>query len=109
MRRDLHDGLGPTLTGIAYSADASANLLRADPDEAIRVLRQLRAATSRSLSVSSICTSFSASVNVVVETSGPTCGPVPNAGGVPGAGSVVCAAAPTAAAPNRPADACIRN
>ncbi|HTJ32868.1 MAG TPA: sensor histidine kinase [Dactylosporangium sp.] len=43
MRRDLHDGLGPTLTGIAYSADASANLLRADPDEAGRLLRQLRA------------------------------------------------------------------
>ncbi|MGI5243876.1 sensor histidine kinase [Dactylosporangium sp. CA-139066] len=43
MRRDLHDGLGPTLTGIAYSADASANLLRADPDEAGRLLRGLRA------------------------------------------------------------------
>ena len=27
MRRDLHDGLGPTLTGIAYSADAARNLL----------------------------------------------------------------------------------
>lgn len=42
MRRDLHDGLGPTLTGIAYSADATANFLTADPDLATRTLRQLR-------------------------------------------------------------------
>lgn len=42
MRRDLHDGLGPTLTGIAYSVDAAANLLRPAPDEAHRILRQLR-------------------------------------------------------------------
>ncbi|MFC6159329.1 sensor histidine kinase [Kribbella jiaozuonensis] len=27
IRRDLHDGLGPTLTGIAFSADAVANLI----------------------------------------------------------------------------------
>ncbi|TDW78040.1 sensor histidine kinase [Kribbella pratensis] len=27
LRRDLHDGLGPTLTGIAFSADAVANLI----------------------------------------------------------------------------------
>jgi signal transduction histidine kinase len=51
MRRDLHDGLGPTLTGIAYSADASANLLRADPDEAGRLLRHLRAADGAPLEV----------------------------------------------------------
>lgn len=43
MRRDLHDGLGPTLTGIAYSADATANLLTADPAQATRTLRELRA------------------------------------------------------------------
>ncbi|MFI5693944.1 histidine kinase [Kribbella sp. NPDC051586] len=30
LRRDLHDGLGPTLTGIAFSADAVANLITAD-------------------------------------------------------------------------------
>lgn len=42
MRRDLHDGLGPTLTGIAYSADAAANLVRVDPDQAEDVLRGLR-------------------------------------------------------------------
>jgi signal transduction histidine kinase len=42
MRHDLHDGLGPRLTGIAYSADAAANLVRTNPDEAWHILRQLR-------------------------------------------------------------------
>jgi signal transduction histidine kinase len=42
MRRDLHDGLGPTLTGIAYGADAAGNLVASDPDEARAVLRTLR-------------------------------------------------------------------
>src|ERR1041384_1507252 len=50
------------------------------------VRRQLSAATLRSFAVSSNCTSFSASANVVVETSGPTWGAVPNAGGAPGVG-----------------------
>ena len=43
MRRDLHDGLGPALTGIAYSADAAANLTHTDPGEAHEILRRLRA------------------------------------------------------------------
>ena len=43
VRRDLHDGLGPTLTGIAYSADAATNLATTDAAEAVRVLRSLRA------------------------------------------------------------------
>ncbi|NAZ81341.1 hypothetical protein GTR02_05880, partial [Kineococcus sp. R8] len=42
VRRDLHDGLGPTLTGIAYSADATANLLHGDPAGAAAVLAGLR-------------------------------------------------------------------
>lgn len=42
MRHDLHDGLGPTLTGIAYSADAAANLLRSAPDDALEILHYLR-------------------------------------------------------------------
>jgi two-component system NarL family sensor kinase len=33
LRRDLHDGLGPTLTGIAFQADAVVNLAGSDPDE----------------------------------------------------------------------------
>ncbi|MER7245713.1 histidine kinase [Kribbella sp. NPDC000426] len=32
LRRDLHDGLGPTLTGIAFSADAVANLISPGSD-----------------------------------------------------------------------------
>ncbi|MFJ8634065.1 sensor histidine kinase [Streptomyces sp. NPDC093568] len=43
MRRDLHDGLGPALTGIAYTADAAVNLIAADPERAVETLRGLRA------------------------------------------------------------------
>jgi signal transduction histidine kinase len=42
LRRDLHDGLGPVLTGVAYSADAARNLLRTDPDQADALLGALR-------------------------------------------------------------------
>jgi signal transduction histidine kinase len=42
MRRDLHDGLGPTLAGVAASADAAANLLQSKPDEAAALVQQLR-------------------------------------------------------------------
>ncbi|GAA1387217.1 sensor histidine kinase [Catellatospora chokoriensis] len=42
VRRDLHDGLGPALTGIAYSADAVANLLHSSPGEALEILNSLR-------------------------------------------------------------------
>jgi two-component system NarL family sensor kinase len=60
LRRDLHDGLGPTLTGIAFSADAVANLITTDaanasaeappapsPDasRAVELLARLRADT----------------------------------------------------------------
>ena len=48
------------------------------------VLRQLPAATARSVAFISNCTNFSASAKVVVDTSGPTAGPAPNAGGAPG-------------------------
>ncbi len=41
LRRDLHDGLGPRLTGVAFRADAAANLLASDPDEATRLLAAL--------------------------------------------------------------------
>lgn len=46
LRRDLHDGLGPVLTGIAFRADAAGNLLHADPDRASAVLRELRASAT---------------------------------------------------------------
>lgn len=42
LRRELHDGLGPVLTGVALSADAAANLMGADPEEAQRLLASLR-------------------------------------------------------------------
>ena len=38
LRRDLHDGLGPQLTGIAFHADAGANLVFRDAEEAQRLL-----------------------------------------------------------------------
>lgn len=43
LRRDLHDGLGPLLTGVALSADAAANYLQASPDEAADLLVSVRA------------------------------------------------------------------
>ena len=42
LRRDLHDGLGPTMTGVALTADAAANLLAADPDRARSLLTTIR-------------------------------------------------------------------
>lgn len=33
LRRDLHDGLGPTLTAIAFQADAVVNLADSDPEQ----------------------------------------------------------------------------
>jgi signal transduction histidine kinase len=41
LRRELHDGLGPALTGIAFTADAAANLV-GDPDRAAALLDTLR-------------------------------------------------------------------
>jgi two-component system, NarL family, sensor kinase len=32
LRRELHDGLGPALTGIAFAADAAANTIDDDPE-----------------------------------------------------------------------------
>jgi signal transduction histidine kinase len=46
LRRDLHDGLGPTLTGMAYKIDAARNTLAADPARADALLAELRATTT---------------------------------------------------------------
>jgi two-component system, NarL family, sensor kinase len=43
LRRDLHDGLGPTLTGVTFKADAARNLLRVEPDRADDLLGSLQA------------------------------------------------------------------
>jgi two-component system NarL family sensor kinase len=42
LRRDLHDGLGATLTGVAFAADAARNVLDADPDRAADLVAGLR-------------------------------------------------------------------
>ncbi|WP_020392307.1 sensor histidine kinase [Kribbella catacumbae] len=50
LRRDLHDGLGPTLTGIAFTADAAANLVSADAERASELLGTLRTDTRAAIS-----------------------------------------------------------
>lgn len=42
IRRDLHDGLGPLLTGIALSADAAHNLTGRSPAEATALIDSVR-------------------------------------------------------------------
>jgi len=41
LQRELHDGLGPTLTGIAFRVDAAANTVRADAETAGRLMREI--------------------------------------------------------------------
>ncbi len=43
LQRELHDGLGPTLTSLTFTADAAANLVRRDSDEVERLLGEVRA------------------------------------------------------------------
>lgn len=50
LRRDLHDGLGPALTGIAFQADAAANLILTDPARAADLIAQLRSAATEAIS-----------------------------------------------------------
>ena len=49
LRRDLHDGLGPALTGIAFKADAARNALPAAPAQASELLGELRADTTAAI------------------------------------------------------------
>lgn len=42
LHRDLHDGLGPALTGLAFKVDAAANFTETDPPAARRLLAELR-------------------------------------------------------------------
>ena len=49
LRRDLHDGLGPRLSGIAFTSDAARNLVRSDPEAADALLKQLRADTTTAI------------------------------------------------------------
>ena len=49
IRRDLHDGLGPTLAAIGMRAETAASLGRSDPPAAERELAQLREDASGAL------------------------------------------------------------
>jgi two-component system, NarL family, sensor kinase len=49
LRRELHDGLGPALTGIAFAADAAANTVTSDPDQSQALLATLRRDTRAAL------------------------------------------------------------
>ena len=49
LRRELHDGLGPTLTGIAFAADAAANTIDDDPERSQELLTTLRRDTRAAL------------------------------------------------------------
>ncbi|MFC4786812.1 sensor histidine kinase [Nocardioides sp. MAHUQ-72] len=42
LRRDLHDGLGPSLSGIALGLEAAATALRSDPDAVAELLARTR-------------------------------------------------------------------
>ena len=42
LRHDLHDGLGPILTGAAFSADAASNMVERDRAEAARLISSVR-------------------------------------------------------------------
>jgi len=42
LRRDLHDGLGPALAGVALGVDAARNMLRTDPHAADALLADLK-------------------------------------------------------------------
>ncbi|HJQ42617.1 MAG TPA: histidine kinase, partial [Jatrophihabitantaceae bacterium] len=46
LRRDLHDGLGPLLTGIAFQVDAAHNLATADAAQLNRLLDSARTSVS---------------------------------------------------------------
>ena len=49
LRRDLHDGLGPLLTGVALSSDAAANLVSRDAAKATELLTDVRSQTRQAL------------------------------------------------------------
>ncbi|KAA1397272.1 sensor histidine kinase [Aeromicrobium ginsengisoli] len=49
LRRDLHDGLGPTLSGVAFSADAARNHLTSDVAAADALLARLRDDTTQAI------------------------------------------------------------
>jgi signal transduction histidine kinase len=49
LRRDLHDGLGPSLAAIGLRAEAAAGALRSDPEKAERILVEQAGEVRRAL------------------------------------------------------------
>jgi signal transduction histidine kinase len=49
LRRDLHDGLGSSLTSLTFGMDAAANLLRTDPYAAGKLLQEMKAHTQAAI------------------------------------------------------------
>lgn len=49
LRRDLHDGLGPVLTGVVLNAEAALRLLPSDPARSADLLVELRTQTTAAL------------------------------------------------------------
>jgi signal transduction histidine kinase len=49
IRRDLHDGLGPALAGVAFGIDAARNTLHRDPGAADRALADIKAEVQSSV------------------------------------------------------------
>ena len=49
LRRDLHDGLGPVLTGVVLNAEAALRLVEADPQRSAELISALRDQTSGAL------------------------------------------------------------
>ena len=49
LRRDLHDGLGPLLTGMGFQADAVSNVVHDDPERAAALAQAIRTSTDAAL------------------------------------------------------------
>jgi signal transduction histidine kinase len=50
IRRDLHDGLGPALAGVAFGLDAARNTLAANPEATAATLAELKTEVQASIS-----------------------------------------------------------
>ena len=42
LRRDLHDGVGPTLASLSQRLDAASDLVKSDPEKSIQLLKDLK-------------------------------------------------------------------
>lgn len=49
LRRELHDGLGPALTGVVLKADAARRMALTRPDQAATLMAELRAQTTAAI------------------------------------------------------------